>query len=287
MKKEEIIIRDIESKDLGGAMRLSTEQGWNQTETDWKLIIKDPLNACLLAEYHGKIIGTTAAMNYSSDVAWINMVLVHKEFRGHGISKILLEEIFKKLQNCKSIKLDATPEGQRVYKKYNFKNEYSITRMTCDSLKKISPVDGDVFPEPIQYHDIPEIIAFDKFVFGSDRTLLIKSLIKEYPNKAWMLKRNNSIAGFILGRDGRKYNQIGPVMASSAADAKILISKLLSDAENKPMVADVLNDKIELISWLSNLGFTQQRHFVRMYQHNNPFPGNIDKQYLICGPEFG
>jgi len=286
MKKEEIIIREIESKDLGGAMRLSTEQGWNQTETDWKLIIENKLNACLLAEYHGEIIGTTAAMNYSNDVAWINMVLVDKKYRGHGISKILLDGIFKKLQHCKSIKLDATSEGQRVYKQYDFIDEYSITRMTCNSLKNISPR-GDALTEPVQAKDISEIIAYDKLVFGADRTGLIESLVKTYPHKAWMLKQNNSVAGFVLGRDGRKYNQIGPVMASSAADAEILITKLLSDSENKPMVADVLNDKIELISWLSNLGFTQQRHFVRMYQHNNPFPGNIDKQYLICGPEFG
>jgi hypothetical protein len=111
--------------------------------------------------------------------------------------------------------------------------------------------------------------------------------VKTYPHKAWMLKRNNSVTGFVLGRDGRKYNQIGPVMASSPADAEILITKLFSDSENKPMVADVLNDKQELITWLSSIGFVQQRHFVRMYQHNNPFPGSIDKQYLICGPEFG
>ncbi len=97
MKKEEITIREIQLNDLDGAMRLSTEQGWNQTETDWKLIIENPLNACLLAEYHGEIIGTTAAMNYSNDVAWINMVLVDKRYRGHGISKILLDRDFQKI----------------------------------------------------------------------------------------------------------------------------------------------------------------------------------------------
>jgi N-acetylglutamate synthase-like GNAT family acetyltransferase len=286
MQKEEIIIRDIHLSDLDGAMRLSTEQGWNQTKTDWKLIIENKLNACLLAEYRAEIIGTTAAMNYSNDVAWINMVLVDKRYRGHGISKILLEAILKKLHHSKSIKLDATPEGQKVYKQYHFIDEYSITRMTCDSLKNISQ-QGDALTKPVQKKDISEIIACDKLAFGADRTALIESLVKTYPHKAWMLKRNNSVAGFVLGREGRKYNQIGPVMASSAADAEILITKLLSDSENKPMVADVLNDKQELISWLSSIGFVEQRHFVRMYQHNNPFPGNIDRQYLICGPEFG
>ena len=124
MQKEDIILRRIQLSDLNGVMRLSTEQGWNQTETDWRLILENPQNSCLLAMYHGKIIGTIAAMNYSNDVAWINMVLVDKEYRGHGISKLLLESIFKELQYCKSIKLDATPEGRQVYKQFNFIDDY-------------------------------------------------------------------------------------------------------------------------------------------------------------------
>ena len=267
-------------------MRLSTEQGWNQTETDWKLIIENPQNSCLLAECHGKIIGTTAAMNYSNDVAWINMVLVDQEFRGHGISKLLLENIFKELQHCKSIKLDATPEGQHVYEQLDFKNEYSISRMTIDAVKNPS-FNDDGLTEPILLNNIPEIIAYDEHAFGVTRTSLIEALVKECPNKAWMLKRNHSVTGFALGRAGRKYQQIGPVIASDFIDAKILITKLLKQSDDKPIVVDVLNDKVDLIEWLTIIGFVRQRHFMRMYRNNNPFPGNMDQQYLICGPEFG
>lgn len=287
IQQEDIIIRRIQSSDLRGAMRLSTEQGWNQTETDWKLIIENPQNSCLLAEYHGKIIGTTAAMNYANEVAWINMVLVDKEYRGHGISKLLLENIFIELKNCKAIKLDATPEGQQVYKQFNFIDEYSISRMTIDSIKNLSMNPDDELTEPITLNHLPEIIAYDKQVFGVNRSSLIESLVKEYPQHAWMLKRNHSVAGFVLGRAGRKYHQIGPVMASTYIDAKILIAKSLKQSENKPMVVDVLKDKEDLINWLKSMGFVQQREFVRMYRGNNPFPGNRDKQYLICGPEFG
>jgi len=35
------------------------------------------------------------------------------------------------------------------------------------------------------------------------------------------------------------------------------------------------------------MGFTTQRHFIRMYHKDNPYPGIIDKQFLISGPEFG
>lgn len=287
IQREDLIIRRIQPGDLFGAMRLSTEQGWNQTETDWRLIIENNQNSCLLAEYHGKIIGTTAAMNYSNDVAWINMVLVDKEYRGHGISKLLLESIFKELQHFKSIKLDATPEGQQVYKRFNFIEEYSISRMTIDSTENLSIPPDDELTEPMTINHLSEIIAYDKQVFGANRASLIEALVKEYPNQSWMLKRNHSLAGFVLGRAGRRYQQIGPVMASTYTDAQILIAKSLRQFKDKPIVVDVMNDKEDLINWLGSIGFVQQRKFVRMYRGINPFPGNRDKQYLICGPEFG
>jgi GNAT superfamily N-acetyltransferase len=286
MQLSDILIRSILLNDLSGAMRLSSQQGWNQTAMDWKFMIEGKQNVCLLAEYQGKIIGTTTAINYSNDVVWISMVLVDKEYRGHGISKLLLENILKKLSTCRSIKLDATLEGQRVYKGFDFRDEYLISRMTIDSINSSSLVDEGSL-QPIQSQEIRNIIEFDKLTFGANRGELLESLINNSPDKAWMIKRNNSVAGFVLGRVGRKYNQIGPVMASDTNLAKALISKMLKESERKPLVVDVLNDKVELMHWLTSLGFSSQRSFMRMYQRINPFPGTIDNQYLICGPEFG
>lgn len=159
--------------------------------------------------------------------------------------------------------------------------------MTCSSLKKLPDHDDNVFPESIQLQDLPEIISSDALAFGAGRTHLIETLISENQGNAWLLRQNNLIAGLALGREGRKFNQIGPVIADNFTDARMLIKQVLRNYIDKPMVADVPDDKVELIEWLGTLGFISQRHFVRMYQHTNPFPGNRDKQYLICGPEFG
>jgi ribosomal protein S18 acetylase RimI-like enzyme len=287
MKKKDFMIRPMQLSDIVDGMKLSGAEGWNQTEKDWKLLIENPHNVSMLAECNKKIIGTTTAINYSNRISWIGMVLVAKEFRGQGVGKSLLTNILKKLEPFKSIKLDATPEGQRIYKKFDFKDEYLITRMTNASMKSLSADDDDVSAEPIQLTHIDEITVLDELVFGANRKQLVESLIKEYPHKAWLLKRNNLIAGFALGRTGNKYHQIGPVFASNINDVKILIRKALKELTNQPVVMDVLCEKGDLINWLNSIGFIMQRHFVRMYKKENPFPGIINKQYLICGPEFG
>ena len=288
MQKKTFIVRPMELNDIESAMKLSNAEGWNQTKKDWKFLIENPGNVCMVAECDEKVIGTTTANNYSNQVAWIGMVLVDKEYRGHGISKSLLAAIFKNLESCKSIKLDATPAGQQVYKKFDFKDEYLITRMINSSFQHLSSGrDNDISPEPIQVKHIPEIIALDEIIFGVNRAQLIQSLLREYPGKGELVKRNNGVTGFALGRTGNKYQQIGPVLASNPADAQILIINALKKLTNQSVVVDVLSDKVELLTWLSSIGFIKQRHFIRMYKKENALPGKTDKQYLICGPEFG
>jgi GNAT superfamily N-acetyltransferase len=287
MEKPAFILRNIQPDDIAGAMKLSNDEGWNQTKKDWQLLTENPQNICILAEHNQKVIATTTAINYSNQIAWIGMVLVAKEYRGQGLSKLLLTNIFKRLESFRSIKLDATAEGQKVYKKFDFKDEYIITRMTITPTKKISSENINILPEPINEKDLRQIISFDAQVFGANRTQLCKSLIKEHPEKTWLLKQNNRITGFTLGREGNKYHQIGPVIAQTMVEAKALITKAFNNLINQPIVIDVLSDKKDLINWLNSIGFIKQRDFIRMYKSKNPFPGMSDKQYAICGPEFG
>jgi GNAT superfamily N-acetyltransferase len=288
MEKISFTLRPMHASDIKQGMRLSIAEGWNQTEKDWTLLIENRGNICLVAETKNKIIGTTTAINYSNEIAWIGMVLVNKEYRGRGVSTSLLTNILEKLRACKSIKLDATPVGQPVYKKFGFRDEYLITRMINPSMKNyLMNNDIDILPEPILPEHVEEIAALDESIFGANRITLIRYVIKEYPHKAWILKRNNKIEGFVLGREGNKYNHIGPVMASTTFDAQILISKALNKLNNQPVIMDVLNDKKELLRWLQSIGFLIQRQFLRMHKNENLFPGIIDKEHAICGPEFG
>ena len=145
----------------------------------------------------------------------------------------------------------------------------------------------DAIPKLIQLTDISDVVAFDEKVFGVNRGILLESLIRDFPGKSWMMRQEDRITGVALGRDGSKYNHVGPVLAANTADAKILIVEALKGLTNKPVVIDVLCDKEELVNWFHSIGFTQQRGFTGMYKNGNPFPGMMDNQFLICGPEFG
>ncbi|MBK9389793.1 MAG: GNAT family N-acetyltransferase [Bacteroidetes bacterium] len=280
-------IRPMTISDIDQAMGLSTQEGWNQTETDWKILAESTDNVCIVAEKGGRIIGTATALNHSGKVAWIGMVLVDKPMRGMGAGKLLMTEIIKRLEHIESVKLDATPAGQPLYRSLGFIDESTIIRMTTTSLKSIEyRYHGDK-PKNIKKEGIQQIIDHDTSIFGTERSYLLNKLFFCYPQKAFTFTEINNQWGYIFGRNGTNYNYIGPVCASRTEEAMGLITAALDPFHGKSVALDVLADKTDLIKWLESIGFIKQRDFVRMYKGKNSYAGISEFQYLISGPEFG
>ncbi len=279
-------VRPMRREDLPRVMQLSLDEGWNQTMNDWKLLFENPANVCIVAE-KDKIAGCATAINYGNNVAWIGMVLVSKLLRGQGAGRMLLENIIARLKHIPSVKLDATPAGEPLYTKLGFVGEYMIIRMTCEKMayaKKGSLMDRIL---PVLNRNIPEITALDSEVFGTDRSYLLKTLFGNYPSKSFYVAGGGKIDSCILGRDGSRFNYIGPLNASSDDKARGLLSAALGSLGDQPVALDVPEEKEEFIKWLESKGFVRQRKFLRMYLGSNAFPGNAINRYLIAGPEFG
>ena len=278
-------IRTMVPDDVNQAINLSRAEGWNQTEKDWSLLLGNKSNICLVAEKDKKITGTATALSHSKELAWIGMVLVDKDCRGQGIGKALMINILEKLQNYRSVKLDATPAGLPVYQKLGFIEERIIYRMTNPGFSSFQQP-GEERAALIKKADLPEVTEYDRSLFGTGREYLIRTIFMDYPSKAFLVKKNDKMSGYILGRDGSRFHYIGPVIAGSFNEATTLISTALDNLNNQAVALDIFQDKEELIRWLESKGFAKQRQFVRMYLKDN-MPGRITSQYLISGPEYG
>src|SRR5690606_31640532 len=99
-----------------------------------------------------------------------------------------------------------------------------------------------------------------------------------------VMEEGNKIKGYLLGRPGTNYYQLGPLVSESPESIHHLLTHALNQLKNSPVVVDVFQDKENLIEWLQVQGFTTQRELIRMYIGNNPNPGIVQQQYLISGP---
>ena len=195
--------------------------------------------------------------------------------------------IIEKLRNFESLKLDATPAGLPLYRKLGFAEEYMIDRMLNLSVSDVEVSNSDNLPEIINKSDLTGIVNADESVFGTSRYYLLDKIITDYPEKALKLGNNKILDGYILGRNGLKYNYMGPVVATSEDSARILIAASLGKLKDQPVILDIPQDKKDLINWLESLGFQKQRHFTRMFLKINSHKGFTNKYYLISGPEYG
>ena len=277
-----IEIRGMLDEDLPALMNLKESVGWNQTEWDWVQFLENK-EYCYVAVDGETVIGTITAYSFDSKVAWIGMVIVNKLYRGKGISKRLLDLLIKKLKvNHQVIKLDATPAGAPVYQKFGFVTERTFDRMVGRELN--IDVKAEDLIKPI--NDMEPIIEMDLRVMNYSRERLLKALNERYPTYGLCQLVDNKLKGYLLGREGSNFNQLGPMIAQSDELARDLIQQAIKVNHLKSAVVDVNSDKHHLIQYLEEVGFKRERSFARMYLGSNI---NVDEnaQYLITGPEFG
>ena len=252
--------------DLGEGLRLCRASNWNQLDDDWRFFLDH--GGASLAERDGAVVGSVAWLPFGRDFAWLSMMLVDPAARRGGIGSKLMEAALEALQG-QHVRLDATPAGEPMYRKFGFAGEYSLAR-TKAAGGRLSP---DV--RPMATSDLPAIFARDLEVFGADRSALLADLYRRAPDLAWAGRD-----AYCLGRPGFLFPQVGPVIGSNAEAAREVVDHCLARREGQTFVLD-LPDRPD------GLGFEVLRPFLRMALGEVRAHGRPEQVFAITGPEFG
>jgi GNAT superfamily N-acetyltransferase len=262
---------------LAGCLALSQAASWNQNEADWKWMLG-------FGRGYGLTLGdtlaaTTITLPFGERFAWVSMVLVLPEHRRKGYATQLLKRALEDLaQAGRSAVLDATPAGREVYSAEGFRDTWGFKRFVVADCRDFAFAAGEV--RQLQPADWPQIAALDQAAFGADRVDLLQSLARRLPNAALGCERDGKLSGFVLGREGREANQVGPLVARDAAAARMLLSSALSQVK-APVYVDLVDREAP------PLGFAFQRPFTRMIYGADRAPGDASLVYCPAGPELG
>jgi len=271
--------RPLIEADMPQMMGLVEEAGWNQTETDWHMMMRIG-SARGVADPDGQIIGTAVTMPYGNSVGWIGMVLVAGAWRGKGIATRLMNGCIDELNHAGLIPgLDATPAGEPVYTKLGFTGTLRLTRMRRParfSTPAATPA------RPIQDDDRSQIATIDAATFGVPRNDLMKAMCTRTAAPGWSL----GTEGFLVHRAGRKARQIGPICAHNNLAAEKLLSTALAECDEE-LVIDVPDAQSDFTARLKAEGFVDERPFLRMYLGAPASHGNPAQLFAIAGPELG
>ena len=274
--------------EIDQAMALVVEAGWNQVAADWRLFLElGTVHAVRTAE--GRVIATAATLPFGGRFAWVSMVLVAGDHRRRGLATRLLRLCIDELNAAGLVSvLDATPTGREVYRQLGFQDAWGISLLQSGAARQIGapPAPAGVAIRPISAADLPAISAYDASGFGADRGAVLQRLHARLPKGAWLAERAGRIVGCLLGRDGRRAAQLGPLVAESDDIAAALMASALRALEG-PVYVDIADAKTALRAWLESSGFTAQRPWTRMLLGRGTSFDDAARVFAIAGPELG
>jgi GNAT superfamily N-acetyltransferase len=286
-----VTARALNDRDLAAALTLSAEAGWNQTAADWQIFL-DLGSVVGVVGADGRLIATAATLPHASRFAWISMVLVTAAQRRQGLARWLLRDCIERLTSRRLVPvLDATPAGRSVYSGLGFRDAWSMRRLVglvgrAAQAPRAGPAAEGITVRPLDPADWPKIIAYDTAIFGADRGALLRRLAGRLPQAALIAERQGRLAGFLLGRDGRVMNQLGPLVAESDQFARALLAPAFA-AVALPLAVDVPDRHAGLGCWLLTLGVTAERPLTRMVYGTSAAFDDPTRLFAIAGPELG
>ena len=277
----------LSASELSDAEELVREAGWNQVAADWEIF--RALGIVYTVHAGGRVVATAATLPYGK-FAWISMVLVAGEHRGHGLGTRLLKHCVAALEQTGHVPvLDATPAGRPIYRTLGFEDLWGYHRLARMDTRPMSdappPPDGTIIRR-IADTDWAALCAYDATAFGADRSALLQHLRGRLHGVGLIAQRHSRIAGFVLGRNGRSASHIGPLVAEDDSVAQALLARALSSIEG-PIYFDFADAKTRIGAWLAQCGFSAQRPLTRMLLHRGTGFDDVTRTFAVVGPEFG
>ena len=261
-----MIIRPMRREAIPDGLRLCRASNWTQLEDDWRVFLD--LGGASLAIDNGVTVGSVAWLPFGTEFAWLSMMLVDPTVRRAGIGSKLMEVALASLAG-QAVRLDATPAGEPMYRRFGFVVEYTLARTKA----KGGQLSGHV--RAIEKADLANIYAWDREVFGADRSALLGDLYRRAPQYAWAGRD-----AYCFGRPGYLFPQIGPVVAANAVSAREVVDHCLASHAETTFVVDVVQRP-------DGLDFEVLRPFLRMCLGERREWGRAGEMFAITGPEFG
>jgi GNAT superfamily N-acetyltransferase len=273
---DHLAIVTLGADDAREGLLLSAEAHWNQNEADWRFFLT---KGTVFGVHDGdnRLIATAALLPYTSNNAWISMVLVTQNWRRRGLATKLLDACLEAAAKQRlTAWLDATPAGATVYGPLGFRPTLELRRLRFAG--PISRITTE--PKLAANGRLDDLIARDHSAMGFDRAALLRDLGGRSGSQ--VVSHGSATA---LIRSGRTARHIGPLFAGDAGPATALV-ETIARSETGPILIDVVSEHGEFLKDLTNSGWMIERPFQRM-RFGYIATQSAAPPFAVAGPEYG
>ena len=275
----EAILRPLHPTDIPAAQALTASFGWPHRIEDWQLM--HCLGQGVVAEHDGQLAGTALCWRYGEDWATLGMIAVAHSLQGQGMGRRLMLALMQQLEG-RSLALHATEAGLKLYATLGFSPAGTVCQHQGLVVPTVAAANASLRP-PVTADHVP-ILALDRQTTGMDRTELLRALLRQ-PGGT-LLHRDGHPAGFALVRRFGRGHVIGPVAATSAQDARAMITHLLAQHAGQFVRIDVPQTSA-LGPWLTALGLEPVGTVLRMVRGPEAAHAGPARIFALASQAFG
>ncbi|PGM94500.1 GNAT family N-acetyltransferase [Bacillus cereus] len=282
----EIRVERLRKEKIGDIVALSSYIGWDYNTEEIETIFNSGIVYGVWNE-RKELIASAAIILYGEALASIGMVIVHPDYKGRGIGKIITDSCVKSVSTQTSIMLIATDEGKVLYETLGFRAVSYVSKYICNSYNaNYHCVGNEEYIVNYEERDLEETIQIDKDAFGTNREEFLKYRMIQSEQCIVTKDAQQNVLGYGISIQTPENKIIGPVVAKNDEMAMRIVHHLAREHNGKLRI-DVPGGKEAFMKELEIGGFQKVNTPSIMVKNSGQLLKRNSELYSIAAQIFG
>ncbi|MBS9805483.1 GNAT family N-acetyltransferase [Bacillus cereus] len=282
----EIRVERLRKEQISDIVALSSYIGWDYNREEIETVFNSGIVYGVWNE-RKELIASAAIILYGEALASIGMVIVHPNYKGKGIGKVITDSCIKSVLAHTPIMLIATDEGKPLYEKLGFREVSYVSKYICNSYNANNHcIENEDYMMNYEECDLEKIIKIDENAFGTNRKGFLKKRIMQSEQCTVVKDKEQNVLGYGLSIQTPENKIIGPVVAKNDEMAMRIVHDLAREHHGK-LRMDVPEGKKKFMKELEVTGFQKVNKPPIMMKNSDQLLNRNNELYSIAAQIFG
>ncbi|MEE3956701.1 GNAT family N-acetyltransferase [Bacillus thuringiensis] len=282
----EIRMERLRKEEIGDIVALSSYIGWDYNREEIETVFNLGIVYGVWNE-RKELIASAAIILYGEVLASIGMVIVHPDYKGRGIGKMITNSCMNSVSAQTPFMLIATDEGKPLYEKLGFRVVSYVSKYICNSYNANHKcAENEEYMVVYKEGDLEGIIKIDEGAFGTSRNEFLKQRIMQSERCVVVKDTKENVVGYGICIQTPENKIIGPVVAKNNAMAMRIVHDLVR-GHNGKLRMDVPEGKKDFMKELEIAGFKKVNTPPIMMKNSNRLLKRNSELYSIAAQIFG